>query len=58
MRFELAKGEGRELKLRLTQKARRALKKRARRVKFTATVADASGAQRVTTRRYRVPRRR
>ncbi|HEX5860097.1 MAG TPA: hypothetical protein VFY91_18455, partial [Microbacterium sp.] len=58
VRFELAKGQGRELKLRLTKKARQALKKRARRLKFTATVADASGAQKVTTRRYRVPRRR
>lgn len=58
VRFELAKGEGRELKLRLTKKARQALAKRARRVKFIATTADASGAVKVTTRRYRVPRRR
>jgi hypothetical protein len=57
-KFELAKGTGREVKVRLSRKARRALAKRARRMKFTATAADASGAQRTVTRRYRIPRRR
>ena len=56
--FELRKGAGRELKVRLSRRARAALAKRARRVKFTATAADASGARRTVTRRYRVRRLR
>jgi hypothetical protein len=55
-RFELAKGETAKLKLRLSRKARTALRMRARRVKFTAVATDRSGAERMTVRRFRIGR--
>ena len=54
--FQIAKGQGAEVRVKLSRKARRALRKKARRMKFKATTADSSGAQRTTTRKFRVRR--
>ena len=56
--FEIAKGASGKVKLKLSRKARAALRKRARRVAFTLTASDRSGSERVTTRRFRVRRLR
>jgi hypothetical protein len=56
--FEIAKGNGGRLKLKLPRKARAALRKRARRVRFTLTASDRSGAERITTRTFRIRRLR
>jgi hypothetical protein len=55
-RFGIAKGASAKVKVKLSRKARRALRKRARRVKFTANAADASGARRIVQRTFRVKR--
>ena len=54
--FGLQKGQGVELRVKLSRKARRALSKRARRVKFRARAADSTGTIRVTERTFRVKR--
>jgi hypothetical protein len=54
--FDVAKGQGDEVRVKLSRKARKALRKKRRRMKFAATTADASGAQRITNRRFRVKR--
>jgi large repetitive protein len=56
--FELQKDSGREIRLKLSRKARALLAKRARRVRFTATAADSTGATRAVSRRFRVKRLR
>lgn len=56
--FELAKGATGNVKLKLARKARAALRKRARRVTFTLTAADRSGAERVLARVFRIRRLR
>lgn len=56
-KFDLAKGRSAKLKLKLSKKARKALAKRGRRGKLTATAADASGAKRVTVRKIRLKKR-
>ena len=57
-KLDLAPGTSRKVKLKLSRKARAALRKRARRVKLRATAADASGDRRVSVRRARIKRRR
>jgi hypothetical protein len=56
--FELAKGQTGKLRLKMSRKARAALRKRARRVTFTALAADRSGATRLTVRKFRLSRLR
>jgi hypothetical protein len=57
-KFDLAKGAEKKLKLKLSRKARKALAKKRRRAKLTATAADTSGDTRVTTRKARLRRLR
>jgi hypothetical protein len=54
--FDLAKGEERKLKLKLSAAAREALSERRRRAKLIATAADTSGDTRITTRKARLKR--
>lgn len=56
--FEIEKGTAGEVRLKLPRKARAALRKRARRVKFTVAAADRSGAERLVVRAFRVRRLR
>ncbi len=55
-KFDLAKGEERILKLKLSRAAREALAERRRRAKLIATASDSTGDTRVSTRKTRLNR--
>jgi len=57
-KFNLATGEERKLKLKLSRDARQALAERRRRAKLIATAADTSGDTRITKRKSRLKRLR
>jgi hypothetical protein len=56
-RFDLAKGETRKLRLKMSKKARKQLAQHALKAKLTAIARDASGDKRANTRRARLKRR-
>ena len=56
--FEIAKGTTGKVRLKLSRKARAALRKRSRRVTFNLVAADRSGAERLSARTFRVRRLR
>jgi hypothetical protein len=57
-RFDLANGERKKLRLKMSKKARRKLAEHALRAKLKATASDTSGDTRVVTRRARLKRLR
>lgn len=57
-KFDLAKGEKKKLRLKMSKKARKELAEHALRAKLKATASDTSGDTLVTTRRARLKRRR